>query len=44
MKSVTIKVDFPERFTENEVVQEIMSQIDTRTFNSIGIYFSIVEN
>ncbi len=44
MKSITIKVDFPERFTENEVVEEIMSQIDTDTFNSIGVHFSIVEN
>ena len=44
MKSIAIKVDFPERFTENEVVQEVMSQIDTRTFNSIGIHFNIVEN
>ena len=39
MAKTIITVEFPEKFSEKEVLQTIMEEIDVKTLESIGIKF-----
>jgi hypothetical protein len=37
MKECNIKIEYPDHFTNNEIVNAIMSQIDIKSLNELGI-------
>lgn len=41
MKEVTIRVNFPDKYSKDEIVNEILSQVDIKSFKNLGINFFI---
>lgn len=39
MSKTIITIEFPEKFSEKEVLQAVMGDIDVKTLESIGIRF-----
>ena len=39
MSKTTITIEFPEKFSEKDVLQAVMEEIDVTTLESIGIKF-----
>lgn len=37
MKTTQIKIEFPDKYSTDEIVNTILGQIDTETLNKLGI-------
>jgi len=39
MKETTIRIEFPDKYSADEIVNAILSQVDVKSFNNLGINF-----
>ena len=41
MKEVCIYIQFPDRFTEDEIIKSVMGELDLKSYKDIGVRFYV---